>query len=163
MKRLLFYIIFFSIIGAVCYKYQTPLQVGLKKVENEYFPCRRALSYRIGSFDGKFGISRDDFLQALREAEEVWEKPTGKNLFTYDPTGFIAINLEYDKRQETSDKLKDIDKKMGDSKTQFTTLKSRYDSLQSRYESDRKKFELANMEYTVLNGLYEKKLSESRI
>ncbi len=39
---------------------------------------------------------------------DMGEKPTGKNLFQYDPSGSLKVNLEYDIRQEATVTLKQM-------------------------------------------------------
>lgn len=65
-------------------------------------PCTSTITYKIGTFDSRFGISQQDFLAVIEEASLIWEKPIEKDLFTYDPEGDVTINLIYDSRQKTT-------------------------------------------------------------
>lgn len=58
------------------------------------------ISYTIGSFDGRFGISREDFIKYAEEAEQIWEGPMGDQLLVYSTDGDLKMNLVYDWRQE---------------------------------------------------------------
>src|SRR3989344_3704354 len=69
-------------------------------------PCEKPITYTLGTFDKRFGISQADFLKTLVQAEEIWERPLGRELFTYVPeAGEIPVNLIYDSRQETTNTL----------------------------------------------------------
>ena len=50
-------------------------------------PCAEPIPYTLGSFDEKFKISRSYFLDALKEAEALWEESFGKDLFVFMPEG----------------------------------------------------------------------------
>jgi predicted Zn-dependent protease len=63
-------------------------------------PCERPLHYSLGTFDSRFNLSRTDFLQEVAQAETVWEKALGKELFQYDETATFHVNLIFDTRQE---------------------------------------------------------------
>ena len=63
------------------------------------YPCARPILYKIGNIDPKFGVKQEQLLKDLRSAEVVWEKPTGKNIFDYDPGGPLTVNFVYDTRQ----------------------------------------------------------------
>ncbi|MBI5654267.1 matrixin family metalloprotease [Candidatus Uhrbacteria bacterium] len=120
------------------------------------FPCSQPITYSIGNFDTRFDISKADFIKDLAEAESVWEKPIGRQLFTYvEQGGALTINLIYDMRQESTVKLQRLgivihdDQASYDSlKAKFTTLSATYrqrkaalDSSVASFENKKKKFE----------------------
>lgn len=103
-------------------------------------PCEKPIRYSVGSFDERFGISEDDLLSALDVASAIWEKPTGKNLFEYDPNGSLAINLKYDSRQQITEQnsvLKaDVEKTnqlAASIKKQFTDLQAAHKVAETDY------------------------------
>jgi hypothetical protein len=68
-----------------------------------FAPCKRPITYMLGRFDDRFGISRDYYLSALAEAEAIWEDPSSRNLFAFATgTGVVKVNLIYDYRQEAT-------------------------------------------------------------
>jgi hypothetical protein len=97
-------------------------------------PCQEPLTYRIGRVDERFGLSRSDFSQAVRKAAAIWGEPLSRELFREDSEGKIEINLIYDYRQETSNKLKQINSRMGDTKDTYENIKMRCDGLKAEYE-----------------------------
>ncbi len=58
------------------------------------------VGYSLGTFDGRFGISEQDFLRVAEEAKAVWEKPAGRPLFRFDRGASFKVNLVYDERQQ---------------------------------------------------------------
>ena len=100
------------------------------------FPCQEPIAYTIGAFDRKFGISQKYFLDALREAEAIWEKPIGKELFAYAPeTGELAVNLIYDYRQEVTDTLSDLGDTVEEDEAAYQVLRAKYIGLKTEYNS----------------------------
>src|SRR5579884_2256854 len=84
-------------------------------------PCAAPITFNIGSFDSRFGISENDFMAAVNQAKSIWEKPINKSLFTYNTQGTeLTINLIYDYRQQETQQLQ----KLG---LQIQTSTSSYD------------------------------------
>lgn len=115
--------------------FRAPLTQVFLSLQNKYLPCSQLITYSIGSFDERFGISKEKFLSIVNTAKETWEKSIDKQLFTYAPdgNGVLKINLIYDIRQEASQKLKDIGITVNDSKASYNDLKSRHGIMQAEY------------------------------
>lgn len=101
---------------------------------SRFFTCRRPIGYSLGSFDSHFGISQNEFLQSVSQAEKIWEQPVNKDLFAYENEGGLKLNLIYDFRQEATDKLQKLGFRIKDDETTHNSLKARYDSLKNLYE-----------------------------
>lgn len=99
-------------------------------------PCTRPITYDVEQFDAQFGVSREYFLSAIKEAETVWEKPLGRELFMHDPEkGRLKINLIYDYRQETTEQLTTLGSAVDINKATYDSLKARLDQLKAGYDS----------------------------
>lgn len=122
----------------------------------EILPCYQPLGYRIGTFDERFGINREEFLAAMRDAEAVWEKPAGKNLFDHEESGILEINLVYDTRQEATDRLADLGIVIEDNRKTYDSLSAKYITLKQEYESKRAIFNAALSEYSKDKAAYDK-------
>jgi hypothetical protein len=109
-------------------------------IYDRYFPCRRVISYSIREFDPRFGISKETFLKVINDAENLWEKSIGKNLFEYVNGGKLAINLVYDDRQMATNALADLSGVVD-------SVRSEYESLDRQYESKKSNFQLLKEEY----------------
>lgn len=91
-------------------------------------PCDKPITYRIDTIDPKFNISRDKFAADVDAASKIWSNGQGENLFVYNPTGKLSINLIYDERQAESTKINQLDK-------QLTTEKGNLDTQVLDYKS----------------------------
>lgn len=69
------------------------------------WPCLKPVRYRIGTLDPRFGISRAEFEQAVAEAQAVWNRASGRELFNPGVKAPLQINLVYDSRQELTQRL----------------------------------------------------------
>ncbi|NTW07176.1 MAG: matrixin family metalloprotease [Syntrophaceae bacterium] len=97
-------------------------------------PCQETVTYRIGTVDERFGLTREQFASAVKIAVDMWKKPLDRELFREDTHGEIEINLIYDYRQEASDKLKVLNYKIDNTKTAYDDLKGRLDNLKTEYD-----------------------------
>lgn len=104
-------------------------------------PCTQPIKYSIGVFDEQFGMSREDFLAVLKRAEAIWEKPTGRNLFEYDPEGQLVVNLIYDSRQEATQRNKELTSTANATKESASGVQARYQALKQAYEDERAIYE----------------------
>ncbi len=75
--------------------------------------CLHPLTYRIGSVDPRFGLSRKDVSDAIRDAAAIWSRASGRELFREDQKGAVEITFVYDYRQAAADKLKGISGEIG--------------------------------------------------
>lgn len=140
MRNTLRFLIPIAIIGVISYHYQDAIRARLLPIINIITdglgisaPCKNPIVYKLGTFDTKFGISKDYFLSAITEAEAIWEKPFGKELFSYkaDETraDTLKINLIYDYRQEATSKLASLGIVVKDNKASYDALKIKFDEL----------------------------------
>jgi hypothetical protein len=97
-------------------------------------PCQDVLTYRIGTVDERFGLSRQEFADSVSKAASLWGKPFSRELFKEDPKGMIEVNLIYDYRQEASDKMKHLNYKIDNTRSSYDDLKNRFENLKSEYE-----------------------------
>lgn len=99
-------------------------------------PCTKALAYAVGSFDTRFGITRADFISALKEAESIWEKSSGRELFKYDlEKTDLPVNLIYDYRQQVTNTLGQIEGKLLGTESDYRLLELEYQNLKVEYNS----------------------------
>lgn len=133
MKRVLMIIFIGVVTGAAVFLFRGELENLFTRIEGQFFPCLRPITYTIGSFDLRFGISENAFLVMTAKAEKIWEDSIGKNLFAYTPDGNLKINLVYDFRQEATEKLKVLGIIVGNDEASYNELKSKYDIMQIDY------------------------------
>ena len=107
-------------------------------------PCEEPIKYTLGAFAPEFKISQDYFLSAISEAEAIWEKASGRELFTHTPESSprdLKINLVYDYRQQATDKLGDLGIIVENNKASYESLKIKFESLKREYERDKDDYE----------------------
>lgn len=116
-------------------------------------PCKDVLTYSIGTLDTKFGLSHEEFLTTIQKAEDAWEKPSGMNLFTYDPHSSFTINLIYDERQEKTDLAKEITSSLTQKSQTRDDIKKEYEALYATYKK-------AQATYTANIAAYEQDIRQ---
>lgn len=103
-------------------------------------PCDRPIRYKIGILDERFGVSREDLLQMIDQASNVWGITLNKKLFEYSPSGELTISLIYDERQLTTQTnallkadLAKINKLASSVKQQYVSLEEKHQLLEKDY------------------------------
>lgn len=121
-----------------------------------HLPCQQPILYTINTFDVRFGMSKEEFLGAIKEAEGIWEKNVGKDLFALDPKGNLSMNLIYDDRQATTEKNKILQSNANQTKetaasvrADYIVLEQRFKTLNTAYESGLRQFEKDQTAYTT--------------
>ncbi|HEY0220800.1 MAG TPA: matrixin family metalloprotease [Candidatus Paceibacterota bacterium] len=127
---------------------------------SSFFPCKAVITYDLGQFDTKFGVSKVDFLKSVSDAEKIWESAIGKDLFKYEEGGRLKINLVYDTRQETTQKLKSTGIAVENTKASYDSLKIKYSNLSSEYESLKNSFESRLNDFQKRKSTYDAEVSQ---
>lgn len=139
--------------------YSAPLVRSLGRTFS-FLPCARSLTYSLGTFDTKFGISKKYFLSALSDAEAVWEKPWGHELFISVPeNGDLTVNLIYDYRQVATSKLKSLGITVKNDQVSYDALKAKYSALQSQYNQSIGTFKARVNDFNAKNAAYAEQVS----
>ena len=143
------------------YALREPLNLDVfQNLEHQLFPCKKPLTYSLGTFDTEFGITKEQFLAATLKAEQLWEAPIDKELF--QPTaddGDITINLHYDYRQETTQSLQDLNLHIENNQESYNELRVRYDVTYTDYQREKTELEAMTNEYNEHRSTYEAEVS----
>ena len=123
-----------------------------------FYPCQKPIVYSLGEIDTRFDLSRNDLIKALNQAESIWEKPIGKDLFSYKENGGLKISLVYDSRQESTVKLQQLGLTINDDQKTYNTLKIKYNSLLSAYNSQKQGLENLISDYESVKTDYEERV-----
>jgi hypothetical protein len=174
VKKFLKFLIFLVIIAFAGYYFRSalaanvlpPLEDVKDNIVSMFFPlkpCTKPIPYTLGTFDTRFKISQSYFLSAMAEAEAVWEKAYGKQLFEYKPDTTAAhpldINLIYDYRQEATSKLNSLDADLSSTQISYNTLKAKYTALRASYRSGLSALNTAVAALNTKNQAYEASVS----
>lgn len=137
MKKFLKIFIPLLILGALAYQFRS---IFFPKA-----PCSEPIPYKLGTFDAKFGISQKYFLSALTDAEAIWEKPSGLDLFAYAPIDssgdVLKINLVYDYRQQATGKLASLGITVKDDRASYDMLKAKFTALKAEYTAEKSAYD----------------------
>ncbi len=98
--------------------------------------CDAPIPYRIESSDPRFPLDSETFRNGAFEAEAVWERGLGKDLFMYDPGAPLVIRTEFDDRQKMTYEAKDLEKRISTYETEAGKLDREYDAAVSKYEKE---------------------------
>ncbi len=118
-------------------------------------PCQKPIVYSLGEIDSRFNLGKDDLIRALNQAESIWEKPIGKDLFSSGENSNLKISLVYDSRQESTVKLQQLGLAINDNQKTYDTLKIKYNSFLSDYNSQKKSLEKLINDYEAVKTEYE--------
>ncbi len=118
-------------------------------------PCTKPILYSLGTFDTRFGVSKESFLAALREAEGVWETPSGKELFTHNAEeGKLQVHLVYDYRQKATEDLSSIENTLDQGNAQYREFDKKYRELKATYDARKASYEAQADAWEVHNAAY---------
>ena len=145
-------LIWAAIVGIAAYFVAIKNLVGI--VENRLAPCSRPVTYSLGAFDNRFGISKQDFLSAVESAAQIWQVPVNKTLFTSDANGTLKINLIYDARQQMTQRLQKLGLVLNDDQATYNRLKAEYRSLRSTYDPQKQSYDALLTKYQAEEKAY---------
>lgn len=151
MRRIVDVLVLIALVGGAgyfAYTHQSQVHSLVRVAQQTVAPCSTPLTYSIGTVDSRFGISKSILVADLKEAEGVWEKPSGKDLYAYVPSGGdVTINLVYDSRQASTDKLKTLGIQVDTSEATYESLKVRYNALSAELDDEQSRYDTAAAAY----------------
>ena len=160
-------LIFVAVVSLWLYKLQDDIYALLVPLFNNAAvkfgvkspPCKNPIVYTLGTFDTKFGISKTYFLDALKEAEAIWEKPYGRELFTYQPDdtkgNTLKINLVYDYRQQATSKLASLGIVVQNDRASYDALKTKFTDLKTAFNVAKSDYDARAQSFTAEQKAYE--------
>ena len=98
--------------------------------------CDTPLTYRIGSIDSGFDLSKEELKQYVEEAATRWRVAYGKDLFVYDPESQLDINMIYDERQEGLEDIEDFESNIELNKYSIEEQERIYDQKLNDFKSE---------------------------
>ena len=96
-------------------------------------PCKVTIAYKIGTLDSHFGISKDEFIQEINTASDLWGNAVGKKLFRYDEKGPLTINLIYDERQARTESVNNLALEINNAKDSAEAIRTIYEKEKVAY------------------------------
>ncbi|MFA5742847.1 MAG: matrixin family metalloprotease [Candidatus Paceibacterota bacterium] len=123
---------------------------------NKLQPCQSPITYSIANIDPRFGLTEEELLNDIKQAEKIWESPVNKHLFEYSPEGDLKINFIYDYRQKDTDALRKIGVAINDDRSTYDALKVKYDLLVASYNEEKAKLDILIAAYNADKNAFEK-------
>ena len=156
--RTKFFIGIFVLLSIFGFGYYYREDVGrlLRGLQYKFQPCQRPITYSIANLDTRFGLTNEELLDAIKQAEEIWESSIDKQLFEYSLTGDLKINLIYDYRQKATDTLRKMGIVIGDNQSTYDALKARYNSFVASYNKEKTQIEVLIATYNADKIAYER-------
>ncbi|MEX0913272.1 MAG: matrixin family metalloprotease [Candidatus Paceibacterota bacterium] len=119
--------------------------------------CRLPIIYSIGELDERFGINREQAIEALAKAEDVWEDTIGReDILVYDSEGPFKVNFIYDERQRRAEAALSAESNLnvrGDANEVLTELHKRlvaeYAELDEEYKIESSAYNASLAEYNA--------------
>jgi DNA repair exonuclease SbcCD ATPase subunit len=140
--RIFIAVIFLAACVAAAVYYVNYWPWAYQKVEQIiYRPCSEPITYSINQFDKRFNVSEKEFLRALTDAEQIWEKPVNMQLFAPAASGTVKINLIYDYRQESTARLQRMGLSVKNDKASYEAMKKKYNALVAALMQEKTKIE----------------------
>jgi hypothetical protein len=139
-------------------------QVGFttfQDLEHTFFPCKTPITYSLGDFDQRFGISETQFLEAVTAAEELWEISIHRDLFTAKPDGELTVNLIYDYRQAGTERLKELGLNIEANNDNYESLKIEYDQTFDTYLAQKLELDSLLKSHEARSQAYESEVART--
>ncbi len=154
MKKILKLAFGVVVIAALIYIFKQQLSTTFLKLQNQLLPCQQPITYSLGTFDTRFGISKQAFLNDINQAVQIWESPINKKLFEYSDTGSLKINLIYDYRQEATLKLQQLGIVVGNTKSSYDAIKVQYNTMLANYNSQKSALDAEIADFQTRQNAY---------
>ncbi|MDP2741657.1 MAG: hypothetical protein Q8O66_03170, partial [bacterium] len=138
------------------YYYREDAMRLFRELQNKIQPCQNPITYSIANLDPQFGLTEEELLNSIKQAEEIWESSINKQLFEYSPTGDLKINFVYDYRQKATDALEKIGIVLNDDQSTYDALKAKYNSLITSYNKEKKQVDFLVKSYNIEKSALEK-------
>lgn len=123
-------------------------------------PCKVTMGFKIGAFDTRFGITKEEFIQEIETSAKVWEDNVDRDLFKYNDNGPLTINLIFDERQARTVDIGYLALEIENSKNAAQTLKDAYEQQKEEYTQKGQIFTAESEAFKVVYKTYEDKVAE---
>lgn len=139
-------IVLLGVVGAVSYVLYT------QAVPLFTPPCTTPITYSVGTYDARFGISESQFSVALAHAASVWNTELGRTLIQTAPPGEtgISANLVYSDVQKATELGKNIDAEQqayNEKKAEVNRIKDSFSQAKELYEQKAKAYDRSVQAY----------------
>lgn len=165
----IFFILVLAIGAGLVYLFPARAHGLLNTLKSKLAPCQSPITYSIGTVDPRFSISQKKLINDLQDAENIWEivknsnvktsagatSSVSSNLFQYkERGGDVTINLVYDGRQDSTNKLVALGIKTDSTKGTYNELKKKYDSLKAQLNAEKADYTNKSVAFNKAENTY---------
>lgn len=147
MKKLITFIII-VILLVVGYLNKTTIIAGANQILY-ISPCATPKTFRIGTVDAQFGISKTELISDAEQAASAWKNNQGMILLKYDPNASMPINMVYDQRQALNSQINNLNSQV---KQQKNSLKPEISDYEQQVAAFKQKSDTLNQEIQSWNS-----------
>lgn len=98
----------------------------------------------------------------ISAAEKVWEDVAGRELYKYvEGGGDMTVNLIYDGRQATTEKLQEIGGVIGDKKEDYESLTREYERLSAQLLKEKTAYEREVAQLKNLQSTHQREVARA--
>lgn len=123
-------------------------------------PCSEPLTYRIGSIDERYDLTRMELKNILDEVQVLWESAMKRDLMNYRKNGKVAIHLEYTERQELSQEEKNLSARIERLNRQTEEARKIYQQRTSTYKKQKKELQSMIAHYKQVTNEYKRMIKK---
>ena len=123
-------------------------------------PCGRPIAYRLGPVDSRFGLTNDEVLEALRQAESLWGRAMARDLFVHDPRASLTVTLVYDERQQTTQTSQRLWTSMQQAQASHAQVSRSYAEWRETYERRARNYETTYAAYQERAAAYNAQMQQ---
>jgi hypothetical protein len=116
--------------------------------------CPIPITYKLGTLDERFAIDKTELTKVLADAELVWEKAAGEDLFVYDEDSDFAINLIFDERQQLASTEEEWRINLDQKQEEYETLLAKIKTMAERYQIEEASYNTRREEYEAKLSKY---------
>ncbi len=110
-------------------------------------PCQEPLTYRIGTIDSGFDVTKDELKAIMQQVELIWEEPMNQQLLQYHEDGSVAIHLIYTEEQQRTEEQKKFTERIETIKQQVSAMRQTYERLTASYKKRSQDYKESLSEY----------------
>ena len=122
--------------------------------------CDTPIQWSLAEVDSRFPLSQNEFRKTAFEAEMIWEKAIGKELFVFDNSAPFQLRTLFDDRQKMTYEGQALDKNIEEYEKVSDSIEAQYNSLQKQYKNKKIEFDILSEEFDKDAAAYEKEVAK---
>lgn len=122
--------------------------------------CDSPIYWSLADVDSRFPLSQNEFRKTAFEAERIWEKAVGKELFVLSDSAPFKLKTFFDDRQKMTYENQKLDKTIEEYDAMSESAKKQYDSLQAKYKKLKSEYDALAQVFKKDLAAYEKEVTK---